>query len=125
MVRIAHYMNQFFAGIGGEDKADAPFEVRDGAVGPGRAFQMEFGDEAEIVQTLVCGDNAFHEDPDGNLDAVVAVLEQSRPDLLIAGPAFNAGRYGLACGAVCAAASERLGIPSLTGLFPDAPAVDV
>jgi len=125
MVRIAHYLNQFFAGIGGEDKADTPFEVREGPVGPGRALQMEIGDDAEIVQTLVCGDNSFHADTDAILDAIVAALEESKPDLLIAGPAFNAGRYGLACGAVCSAASERLGIPSITGVYPEAPAVDV
>lgn len=125
MIRVAHYLNQFFAGIGGEEKADAPFEVRQGAVGPGRALAMAFGDQAEVVQTLVCGDNRFHEDPDAAIEAAIAALEGSRPDLLVAGPAFNAGRYGLACGAVCAAARERLGIPSITGLFPEAPAVDV
>lgn len=125
MVRIAHYINQFFAGIGGEDKADAPFEIREGAVGPGRAIEMALDGEGEIVQTLVCGDNSFHADPEANIDAIVAALRESKPDLLIAGPAFNAGRYGLACGAVCAAVSERLGIPALTGLFPEAPAVDV
>lgn len=124
-MRIAHYINQFFAGIGGEDKADAPFEVRDGAVGPGRALQMALGDEAQIVQTLVCGDNAFHADPDANLEAIIGALAESKPDLLVAGPAFNAGRYGLACGAVAAAVTERLGIPAITGLFPEAPAVDV
>jgi glycine reductase len=124
-VRIAHYINQFFAGIGGEDKADAPFEMRQGAVGPGRALQMALGDDAEIVQTLVCGDNSFHADPDAILEAIIAALVESKPDLLVAGPAFNAGRYGLACGAVASAATERLGIPAITGLFPEAPAVDV
>jgi betaine reductase len=125
MVRVAHYINQFFAGIGGEDKADAPFEIRDGAVGPGRAIEMVLGDGGEIVQTLVCGDNSFHADPEANIEAVIAALAESKPDLLIAGPAFNAGRYGLACAAVGAAATERLGIPAITGLFPEAPAVDV
>jgi glycine reductase complex component B subunit gamma len=124
MVRIAHYMNQFFAGIGGEDKADAPFEIRDGAVGPGRAIEMALDGAGEIVQTLVCGDNSFHADSDGNIAAIVAALKESKPDLLIAGPAFNAGRYGLACAEVCVAAAE-LGIPAVTGLFPEAPAVDV
>ena len=47
------------------------------------------------------------------------------PTSLVAGPAFNAGRYGLACGAVCAAVTEQLGIPAITGLYPEAPAVDV
>jgi glycine reductase len=125
MVRIAHYINQFFAGIGGEDKADAPFEIREGAVGPGRAIEMALGEGGEIVQTLVCGDNSFHADPEANIEAVIAALADSKPDLLIAGPAFNAGRYGLACAAVGAAATERLGIPAITGLFPEAPAVDV
>lgn len=124
-MRIAHYINQFFAGVGGEDKADHPFEIREGAVGPGRALQMALGDDAEVVQTLVCGDNAFHEDPEGNIEAVLAALAESKPDLLVAGPAFNAGRYGLACGAVASAATERLGIPAITGLYPEAPAVDV
>lgn len=124
-MRVVHYVNQFFAGIGGEDKADAPFEVRDGAVGPGRALQMVWGSDAEIVATLVCGDNAFHADPDANLDAVVAAVAAASPDLFVAGPAFNAGRYGLACAAVCAAVKERLGIPTITGMFPEAPAVDV
>jgi len=91
-IRIAHYINQFFAGIGGEDKADAPFEVRDGAVGPGRALQMALGDEAEIVQTLVCGDNSFHADPDANLEAVLAALTESKPDLVVAGPGPVLGR---------------------------------
>jgi len=125
MVRIAHYINQFFAGIGGEDKADAPFEVREGAVGPGRAIEIALDGAGEIVQTLVCGDNSFHANPDESIEAILAALRDSKPDLLIAGPAFNAGRYGLACGAVCAAAAEKLGIPTITGLFPEAPAVDV
>jgi len=125
LIRVVHYLNQFFAGIGGEDKADAPFEVRAGAVGPGRALQMVLGDRAEVVTTLVCGDNAFHADPDANIEAAVAAVAAAAPDLFVAGPAFNAGRYGLACAAVCAAVKERLGIPTITGMFPEAPAVDI
>lgn len=125
MIRVVHYVNQFFAGIGGEDKADAPFEVREGAVGPGRALEMIFGDEAKIVRTLVCGDNEFHANPETNLAAITAVIAETAPDVVLAGPAFNAGRYGLACAAVCVAASEELGIPAVTGVFPEAPAVDV
>ena len=29
-VRVVHYVNQFFGGIGGEDKAHTPLEVREG-----------------------------------------------------------------------------------------------
>ena len=125
MIRVVHYLNQFFGGIGGEDKAGAPLQVHDGAVGSGRALAALLEGEAEIVRTLVCGDNAFHADPEGNLDAALAAVAEAGADLVLAGPAFNAGRYGLACGAVGAGAGERLGIPAVTGLYPEAPAVDV
>jgi glycine reductase len=125
MIRVIHYINQFFAGLGGEDKADAPFEMRDGAVGPGRALQMALGDRATIVETLVCGDNTFHETRDDVIEAALKAMQDAQADLLVAGPAFNAGRYGLACAAICAAAKESLGLPVVTGLFPDNPAVEV
>lgn len=125
MIRVVHYLNQFFAGIGGEDKADAPFEVYEGAVGAGRALQMALGDRATIVRMLVCGDNAFHASRDDVIAAALAALQESQAHLLVAGPAFNAGRYGLACGAICAAAQEALGLPAITSLFPENPAVEV
>ena len=106
--KIVHYINQFFAGIGGEDKADAPFEVRANAVGPGRSLQIALGARATIVRTLVCGDNTFHEARDDVIQAALDAIQESQPDLLVAGPAFNAGRYGLACAALCTAANENL-----------------
>ena len=42
--RVVHYINQFYAGIGGEEKADVPPEIRDGVVGPGAALKAAFGD---------------------------------------------------------------------------------
>lgn len=124
-VRIVHYLNQFFGGIGGEDKAGTPLHTYEGAVGSGRALAPLLGNGAEVVRTLVCGDNAFHADPEGNLEAALAAAAEAEPDLVLAGPAFAAGRYGLACGAVCAAVGDRLGVPAVTGLHPEAPAVDV
>ena len=35
-MKIIHYLNQFFAGIGGENKADVPVGLIEGAVGPGK-----------------------------------------------------------------------------------------
>ena len=58
-IRVVHYINQFFAGIGGEDKADAPPERRAGAVGARCALQAAFGQDAEIVATILCGDTSF------------------------------------------------------------------
>ena len=51
--RIVHYINQFFAGIGGEEKADIEPFSKEGAVGPGTALQKKLGEDAEIVGTVV------------------------------------------------------------------------
>ena len=38
-IKVVHYINQFFAQIGGEEKADYPAEIRVGeVVGPGLAL---------------------------------------------------------------------------------------
>lgn len=60
-LRVVHYINQFFANIGGEEMADFAPELRNGAVGPGLAFSQAFGDAAEIVGTVICGDTYFNE----------------------------------------------------------------
>ena len=125
VIRVAHYINQFFAGVGGEDVADHAFEVREGAVGPGRALEMGFGSDAEVVTTLVCGDNRFHDETEVVIEAILEELTERPVDVLVAGPSFNAGRYGLASATVCAAVIESLEIPAVTGLFPDNPAVEI
>jgi glycine reductase len=120
-VRVAHYLNQFFGGIGGEEKADAPPQARAGAVGPGALLAQALGQHASLVGTVVCGDNRMAEQPAATVPAVLALLRELRPDLVVAGPAFNAGRYGLACAAVCVAAVRELGVPAVTGMFPENP----
>ena len=52
MITVIHYMNQFGAGFGSEDKADMKTGVFDGPKGPGTAFQEFFGDQAVIVKTM-------------------------------------------------------------------------
>lgn len=56
---IVHYINQFFAGKGGEDMADYKPEVIDGTAGPGTGIQGALGDAGKIVKTIICGDNFF------------------------------------------------------------------
>ena len=119
-LRVVHYLNQFFAGIGGEDQAHVGVSVRDGLVGPGRPLQLALGDDATIVSTIVCGDNAMSEQPDQALGEIGAALGRLAPDVVIAGPAFGSGRYGLACGAVCHLARER-GIAAVTAMHPENP----
>ena len=124
-IKVVHYINQFYAGIGGEDKAGIPASLQEGAVGPGLAFKNQFGDQAEIVATVVCGDSYFNENMDAAAAQILDWIKSLNADLLIAGPAFNAGRYGVACGTVCAAATEKLGIASITGMYAENPGVEM
>lgn len=123
--KIVHYLNQFFAGIGGEEKADHKPEIREGAVGPGLGLKTALGEEYEIVATVICGDNYFGENLDLATDTIIEMVKQYQPDVFVAGPAFNAGRYGVACGTICKAVEERLGIPVLTGMYEENPGVDM
>ncbi len=125
-IKVVHYINQFFANIGGEEKADFPAEIRVGeVVGPGLALSQKFGDEAEIVATIICGDSYFNENLDKAKADILAMVKEHKPDVFIAGPAFNAGRYGVACGTIADAVQEELGIPAVTGMYVENPGADM
>jgi len=116
--RVIHYVNQFFAGIGGEEHAYAPFELRDGPVGPGRVLQHALGEQGTVITTIVAGDNYFVEEEEESQRLVRETFDRLKPDLVIAGPAFDAGRYGLACAMVCKLANEA-GSAAVTGMDPE------
>lgn len=124
-LRIVHYLNQFYGGIGGEDKAGYLPEMRTGKVGPGAALQAALGNEAEIVATVICGDGYFNENLEQALAAVMGMIKSLNPDLVITGPAFNAGRYGVACGAVAKAVSTELNIPVVSGMYIENPGAEM
>ena len=124
-IRVVHYINQFFAGIGGEEKADVKPELREGLVGPGAALTAAFNGEAKIVATVICGDSYFNENVDEARAEILKMVKQHNPDLFVAGPAFNAGRYGVACGAICKAVKEELNIPVITAMFKENPGADI
>lgn len=124
-IRIVHYINQFFAQVGGEEMAHIPPELREGIVGPGMAFSAALKDEAQIVSTIVCGDSYFNENLEKAKAEIIAMVKEQKPDLFIAGPAFNAGRYGVACGAIAKAVHEELGVPVLTGMYVENPGADM
>ena len=126
MLKAVHYINQFFANIGGEEKADYPVEVRVGeVVGPGLALKQGLEGEVEIVATIICGDSYFNENLETAKAEILAAVKEQNPDVFIAGPAFNAGRYGVACGTICDAVQEELGIPAVTGMYVENPGADM
>jgi glycine reductase complex component B subunit gamma len=121
-MRVVHYLNQFFAGVGGEDAAAGGPSSAEGPVGPGRRLDQLLGDEHEVVATVWCGDDYAAATP-GAIDEVLALVTGYEPDLVVAGPAFTSGRYGLACARVAAAATAA-GLTALAAMHPDNPGVD-
>ena len=123
--KIVHYLNQFFGGIGGEEKAGFEPEVREEKIGPGLALAQALGEDYDIAATVICGDNYFGENLDTATDTIIEMVRKYEPDVFVAGPAFNAGRYGVACGTIAAAVQEELGIPSVTGMYVENPGADM
>ena len=124
-IRIVHFINQFFAGVGGEEEAHVGVSFEDGPKGPGIGISGVLSGKAEIVRTVWVGDNYINENQDEAVSRIQELVSEVKPDVLLAGPAFNAGRYGIACGLVARMAKEKLGIPALTGMFPENPAIDI
>jgi betaine reductase len=125
MIRVVHIVNQFFAGLGGEEKADISVEAIEGAAGAARGLQAQLHDQEQVVATIYFGDNYFHEHKDEAIAAILAQVEKQRPDVVVAGPAFNAGRYGLACVEICQTVAARLSLPCVTGMEAENPGMSV
>ena len=123
-LRVVHYLNQFFGRVGGEEAGDFAFTVREGPLGPGAKLEQELGGAGRVVATLICGDNRAATDLGAFGAAFDAALKELRPDVVVAGPAFNAGRYGLACGEACVRAAA-LGIPAVTAMHTENPGVEI
>ena len=124
-MRIAHYLNQFFGGIGAEEHAGRGLEIHEGAVGPGKLLESLLGSDARVILTFVCGDNFAVEHQAELTAAILEKLRETRVDLFVAGPCFDAGRYGMAAGAICRAVQTELGVPVVTAMSEENPGVDL
>jgi len=83
-------------------------------------LQQKLGPDGRVVATIVGGDNYVAENRDLARAAIREALDRFRPDVVVAGPAFDAGRYGVACGEVCLLAREQ-GIPAISAMYPENP----
>lgn len=124
-LRVVQYINQFYGGYGGEETAGMEMVVKTEPVGPGMLLRTLLGEGREIVATIICGDNYIAENLETVVPKVVKTVKEHGAQMFIAGPGFNAGRYGLACGAVTAAVTEELKIPAVTALFSENPGTDL
>ena len=110
---VVHFLNQFFAGFGGENQASLEPVSIPGPIGPGKLFQ--------IALTIACGDDHFANDFKTATCKLLELIQPEQPDLFIAGPAFNAGRYGEACGHIGQEVSRKFNIPVVSGMAKENP----
>ncbi|MBI4526656.1 MAG: glycine/betaine/sarcosine/D-proline family reductase selenoprotein B [Deltaproteobacteria bacterium] len=122
--RVMHYLNQFFAGVGAEEKAGVPVGSLAGAIGPGKPLQELLGDSADIVVTAYCGDDYFANHVDEAVAAISRIAQSHKIELVVAGPAFGSGRYGFACAEVCHGLSSALDISSVAAMHPENPGIE-
>lgn len=123
-MNILYYINQYFGQIGGEEKADHPFEVREELLGPSMAMSALLEEGNKIVATVICGDNYAVENEELLTEKITKIIREKQIDVVVAGPAFNAGRYGMACGMVCRIAFF-LEIPAVSGMFEENPGREI
>lgn len=123
--RAVCYINQFFGQYGGEEAAGMGITVREEAVGPAIQLERAMAGQTDVAATIICGDNYIGERLEEATEQILALIQRYRPDFVVAGPAFTAGRYGVACGSVCAAVERELHIPALTGMCPENPGVEL
>lgn len=124
-MKVMYFINQFFAGLGGEDKADVAYGFFEGAKGPATALQNALPKDTEVVATLYCGDNYGSDHPEEFLKQALETIRKFEPDVLVAGPAFNAGRYGINCCRLLDAAKSEMGLPGVAAMSPDNPGVGI
>jgi betaine reductase len=124
MKKIVFYTNQFFGQIGGEDKAYTEPQFHNGPIGNANAFTGKI-ENTKIIHTIICGDNYYVENMDKVKEFIKEKLQGVDFDFFIAGPAFNAGRFGIACADVCSFIKNEYGVEAITGLYEENPAVEM
>ena len=121
---ILYYVNQFFGQIGGEEQAGTAPIFKEEVIGPAVGFNGLLENKGEVIGTIICGDNYFNENKEDALKTIMKIIKEKNPDMLVAGPAFNAGRYGMACAELANAVVDELNIPVITGMYEENPGVD-
>jgi len=125
MKKAIVYINQFFAGIGGEEQAHTEPQIHDRLIGAAIAYRQALEGQVQITHTVICGDNFMGTNTEEGVARILEFLEDKEFDIFFAGPAFRAGRYGVACGHICKAVQAKFGVPAITSMNEENPGVEM
>lgn len=123
-MKVVHYINQFFAGIGGEDLAHHEPELLSELAPQSKLLDSKLKN-SEVVATIVCGDNFYGENTQEAEKRIIDLLKDIEFDILVAGPAFRAGRYGVACGGAAMAIKKAYNVVIFTSMDEENPGVEM
>lgn len=123
MKKAIVYLNQFFGQIGGEEAADHEPEIRNERVGAANLYNSLL--DAEVTHTIICGDNYMASNKEEAVEKILSFLEDKEFDIFFAGPAFQAGRYGTACGEIAKAVKEEFDVPAISSMHEENPGVEM
>lgn len=124
MKKVVVYLNQFFGQIGGEDKADYSPTIHADLIGAANEYNKQLKG-AEVTHTIICGDNFMGSNEEEAVKMILGFLEDVEFDIFLAGPAFQAGRYGNACGVIAKAVKEKYGVDVYSSMHVENPGVEM
>lgn len=117
MIRVVQFLNQIQAGLGGDERMDIKPQVQAGAVGTGMLLRsMLITKGADIVGTVICGDNYFLESRESVLPELTGLIKRLNADVVICGPALNHKRFGECCGYLAEYLVNEAGIPAFAAM---------
>lgn len=123
-MKVVHYINQFFAGVGGEELAHHEPELLNELAPQSKLLDSKL-ENSSVVATVVCGDNYYGENTKEAERRIIELLKDIDFDILVAGPAFRAGRYGVACGGAAMAIKKAFDVEIFTSMDVENPGVEM
>ena len=123
MIKVVHVVNQFFAGLGGEEKAGLPVGIVTGSAGAARALSRSSARKRRSFARFMSATIISTSTKTRPCKQFSMPCERPAPEVMIAGPAFNSGRYGLTCVEICNSVAQGLEIPCLTAMHEENPGV--
>lgn len=120
-IRVLCITNHFFAGLD-TDKTDVePYFTKDiPNITKGIDEYVNSKANASVIGTLVVPDNTFENQYKDMIESLIMnVIQNEKPDIIICGPAFNAGKFAKNCCKICLLILEKFGLPAVTSIYPE------
>ncbi|MDE6953203.1 MAG: glycine/betaine/sarcosine/D-proline family reductase selenoprotein B [Erysipelotrichales bacterium] len=112
-MKVLMIFDQTQAGLGGKESAELPLGGKMMAIGSCNMFERQVKDAGgKIIGTLYCGNQTFMNDPDTVSKKLAAMAKKIKPDVVICGPCFNYGEYGIMAAHTAQVINEHTDIPS-------------